>query len=55
MYNNIKVKRFQIVPLTDQTAVAIIVTDNGHVENRILTLPDGNESCGYRKNGQYFK
>ena len=36
-----RVKRFQIVPLTDQTAVAIIVTDNGHVENRLLTLPQG--------------
>lgn len=34
-----RVKRFQIVPLTGQTAVAIIVTDNGHVENRMLTLP----------------
>ena len=36
-----RVKKFQIVPLTDQTAVAIIVTDNGHVENRPLTLPPG--------------
>ncbi|MEK4230057.1 heat-inducible transcriptional repressor HrcA [Solibacillus sp. FSL H8-0538] len=36
-----RVKRFQIVPLTEHTAVAIIVTDNGHVENRLLTLPPG--------------
>lgn len=36
-----RVKKFQIVPLTEQTAVAIIVTDNGHVENRTLTLPSG--------------
>ncbi|MFP3919660.1 heat-inducible transcriptional repressor HrcA [Lysinibacillus telephonicus] len=36
-----RVKRFQIVPLTEQTAVAIIVTDNGHVENRTITLPKG--------------
>ncbi|RHW38588.1 heat-inducible transcriptional repressor HrcA [Lysinibacillus yapensis] len=36
-----RVKRFQIVPLTDQTAVAIIVTDTGHVENRTITLPQG--------------
>lgn len=35
-----KVKKFQIVPLTQQTAVAIIVTDNGHVENKLLTLPN---------------
>ncbi len=34
-----RVKKFQIVPLSEQTAVAIIVTDNGHVENRALTLP----------------
>lgn len=36
-----RVKKFQIVPLTNETAVAIIVTDNGHVENRTLTLPPG--------------
>lgn len=36
-----RVKKFQIVPLTEETAVAIIVTDNGHVENRTLTLPTG--------------
>jgi heat-inducible transcriptional repressor len=36
-----RVKKFQIVPLTDETAVAIIVTDNGHVENRTLTIPSG--------------
>lgn len=36
-----RVKKFQIVPLTEQTAVAIIVTDNGHVENRLLDLPVG--------------
>lgn len=36
-----RVKKFQIVPLTEQTAVAIIVTDNGHVENKVLTLPPG--------------
>ncbi|MGE7919520.1 heat-inducible transcriptional repressor HrcA [Viridibacillus sp. NPDC093762] len=34
-----KVKRFSIVPLTADSAVAIIVTDNGHVENRIFSLP----------------
>jgi heat-inducible transcriptional repressor len=35
-----RVKKFQIVPLTEQSAVAIIVTDNGHVENRLLNLPE---------------
>lgn len=36
-----RVKRFQIVPLSTETAVAIIVTDNGHVENQTFTLPKG--------------
>lgn len=36
-----KVKRFQIVPLSSTQAVAIIVTNNGHVENRVFTLPEG--------------
>ena len=36
-----RVKKFQIIPLTEQSAVAIIVLDNGHVENRTLTLPSG--------------
>ncbi|GLC88553.1 heat-inducible transcriptional repressor HrcA [Lysinibacillus piscis] len=34
-----RVKRFSIVPLSTDTAVAIIVTNNGHVENRIFSLP----------------
>ncbi|GEK33302.1 heat-inducible transcription repressor HrcA [Kurthia sibirica] len=35
-----KVKRFSIVPLNATSAVAIIVTDNGHVENRVFELTD---------------
>lgn len=35
-----RLKRLQIVPLNEDTAVAIIITDTGHVENRIFTLPD---------------
>jgi heat-inducible transcriptional repressor len=35
------VKRFSIVPLDKDTAVAIIVTDNGHVENRLFNVPKG--------------
>ncbi|RNF41007.1 heat-inducible transcriptional repressor HrcA [Planococcus salinus] len=34
-------KRLSIVPLSSDTAVAIIVTDGGHVENRVFTLPSG--------------
>lgn len=36
-----RVKRVQIVPLTEGTAIAIIVTDTGHVENRRFSLPSG--------------
>jgi len=35
------VKRFSIVPLDETKAVAIIVTDNGHVENRLFDVPEG--------------
>ncbi|MEH7124080.1 heat-inducible transcriptional repressor HrcA [Bacillus sp. JJ1532] len=35
-----KLKRIQIVPLNNQTAIAIIVTDSGHVENRMFHLPE---------------
>ncbi|MBO8177616.1 MAG: heat-inducible transcriptional repressor HrcA [Bacillus sp. (in: Bacteria)] len=34
-----KLKRLQIVPLNKETAIAIIITDKGHVENRMFTLP----------------
>ncbi len=35
------VKKFSIVPLDQRKAVAIIVTDNGRVENRLFTVPEG--------------
>jgi heat-inducible transcriptional repressor len=35
-----KLKRIQIVPLNKETAIAIIVTDTGHVENRMFHLPE---------------
>ena len=34
-----KLKKIQIVPLNKETAIAIIVTDTGHVENRMFHLP----------------
>jgi heat-inducible transcriptional repressor len=34
-------KHLQIVPLTDRTAVAIIVTNTGQVENKTVTIPEG--------------
>ncbi|MBM7565620.1 heat-inducible transcriptional repressor HrcA [Paenibacillus sacheonensis] len=33
-------KHFQLVPLSQDTAVAIIVTNTGHVENRTISLPE---------------
>ncbi|MBD0379073.1 heat-inducible transcriptional repressor HrcA [Paenibacillus sedimenti] len=34
-------KHLQIVPLSDTTAVTIIVTNTGHVENKTITIPEG--------------
>jgi heat-inducible transcriptional repressor len=34
-----KLKKIQIVPLNHETAVAIIITDTGHVENKMFQLP----------------
>ncbi|OPA78383.1 heat-inducible transcriptional repressor HrcA [Paenibacillus selenitireducens] len=34
-------RHFQLLPLTDTTAVAIVVTNTGHVENKTVTLPAG--------------
>ncbi|MBU8905630.1 heat-inducible transcriptional repressor HrcA [Desertibacillus haloalkaliphilus] len=38
-----RLKHLQIIPLTHETAVAIIVTDTGHVENQTITIPGGIE------------
>lgn len=35
-----KLKKIQIVPLNKETAIAIIVTDKGHVDNRMFHLPE---------------
>lgn len=34
-------RHFQLLPLNNETAVAIIVTNTGHVENRTVALPPG--------------
>ncbi|MCS7458511.1 heat-inducible transcriptional repressor HrcA [Paenibacillus doosanensis] len=34
-------RHLQIVPLNERTAVAIIVTNTGHVENKTVTIPEG--------------
>lgn len=36
-----KLKKIQIVPLNGEKAIAIIVTDTGHVENKMFHLPSG--------------
>ena len=38
---NTSLRHFQLLPLTETTAVAIIVTNTGHVENKTVTLPEG--------------
>lgn len=40
MFSN-SLKAFQLVPLSDMAAVAIIVTNTGHVENRTISIPPG--------------
>lgn len=39
--NETKLKQIQIVPLSALTAVAILVTNTGHVEHRSFTIPKG--------------
>lgn len=34
-----RVRKFSIVPLSSETAVAIVVTDTGHVQNRLIEIP----------------
>ncbi|MFB9280086.1 heat-inducible transcriptional repressor HrcA [Cohnella cellulosilytica] len=38
---NTTLKHFQFVPLSDNSAVAIIVTNTGHVEHRTISIPEG--------------
>ncbi|SFL33420.1 heat-inducible transcription repressor HrcA [Paenibacillus sp. 1_12] len=38
---NTTLRHLQIVPLSDRTAVAIIVTNSGQVENKTVTIPEG--------------
>ncbi|WP_026674630.1 heat-inducible transcriptional repressor HrcA [Alkalihalobacterium bogoriense] len=43
MYD-MKMKHVQIIPLSDQKAVIILVTDSGHVENYTFSIPEGIDS-----------
>lgn len=44
-----KLKRIQIIPLNKETAVAIFVTDTGHVENRTFYLPPSVDASDLEK------
>ncbi|SFP20410.1 heat-inducible transcriptional repressor HrcA [Salibacterium halotolerans] len=44
-----KMKQVQIIPLNDRTAVAILVTDTGHVENHTVSLPEALNSSDLEK------
>ncbi|MFD1203859.1 MULTISPECIES: heat-inducible transcriptional repressor HrcA [Sporosarcina] len=43
------VKRFSIIPLDETKAVALIVTDNGHVESRVFDVPSGLKASDVEK------
>ncbi|NRD75892.1 heat-inducible transcriptional repressor HrcA [Bacillus sp. BRMEA1] len=47
--NENKLKKIQIVPLNKETAVAIFVTDTGHVENRTFSLPSSIDASDIEK------
>ncbi|MFD2671585.1 heat-inducible transcriptional repressor HrcA [Marinicrinis sediminis] len=38
---HMSLKHIQLVPLNEETAVAIIVTNTGHVENKLFSIPVG--------------
>lgn len=38
--NGSKLKKVEVVPLTSDDLLAIVITDNGHVENKKLTIKD---------------
>lgn len=47
--NENRLKRIQIVPINHDTAVAIIVTNTGHVENKTITFPGTIDSSEIEK------
>lgn len=47
--NENRLKRIQIIPLNQETAVAIIVTDTGHVENHTISFPKAIEPTDIEK------
>ncbi|MDF2607421.1 MAG: heat-inducible transcriptional repressor HrcA [Bacillales bacterium] len=44
-----RLKKIQIVPLTDTTAVMIIITNKGHVQNQIVNIPQSMDASDIEK------
>ncbi|WP_053367192.1 heat-inducible transcriptional repressor HrcA [Bacillus sp. FJAT-27245] len=44
-----RLRKIQIVPLNKETAIAIIVTDTGHVENKMMQLPASHDAGDLEK------
>ena len=44
-----KLSRFQIIPLNEETAMAIIVTNTGHIEHKMFTLPKSIQASDIEK------
>ncbi len=44
-----RLKKIEIVPLNKETAIAIIVTDTGHVQNKTIQLPDSMDASDLEK------
>lgn len=44
-----RLRKIQIVPLNKETAIAIIVTDTGHVENKMVQLPSSVDASELEK------
>ncbi|GAK04161.1 heat-inducible transcription repressor HrcA [Geomicrobium sp. JCM 19037] len=47
--SNTKLKQIQIIPLSSSQAVAILVTDSGHVENRTFDIPENMSATDLEK------
>ena len=48
-------KHFGLVPLDQTSAVAIIVTNTGHVENRTISIQEAPQNGGYGKGREHFE
>ncbi|WP_062355709.1 heat-inducible transcriptional repressor HrcA [Bacillus kwashiorkori] len=44
-----KLNRVQIIPLNERTALAVLVTDTGHIENRVFAIPQDLNRADFEK------